>query len=150
MSSMNEEFRRQVGQLHQEGKEPRLVVFSHEGWMKVLREADSALVAVSTIHRDTYSGLKRLIDPRFEAPDIVVTDKTAAEYGFKEERPSAVTFRVDGLDPSKSTMEVVGKSLTAAQLCDIIRSWLEGDDSTHWGAFEKELDRIVTQHGRFE
>ncbi len=41
-------------------------------------------------------------------------------------------------------------AMSAAQLCDIIRGWLDADDPTHWGAFEKALDRAVVQHGRFE
>ena len=52
-------------------------------------------------------------------------------------------------DP-KTMIEIVAQSLSAAQICDICRAWLDSDDATHWGKFEKELDRLIVTHGRFE
>lgn len=33
---------------------------------------------------------------------------------------------------------------TAADLCQSIREWLDEDDPSHWGEFERELDRIIS------
>lgn len=32
---------------------------------------------------------------------------------------------------------------TADELTRVIRAWLDADDSTHWGDFEKALDSII-------
>lgn len=33
--------------------------------------------------------------------------------------------------------------MTASELVAIIRNWLDTDDATHWGDFEKALDRAI-------
>lgn len=37
--------------------------------------------------------------------------------------------------------------MTADQLNAIIRDWLDSEDPTHWGEFEKRLDRAITRSG---
>jgi hypothetical protein len=34
--------------------------------------------------------------------------------------------------------------LTASEVTAVIRAWLDSDDPTHWGSFEKSLDRAIT------
>jgi phage shock protein A len=37
---------------------------------------------------------------------------------------------------------------TADELAEIIRNWLDGDDATHWGDFEKALDAALANQGK--
>jgi hypothetical protein len=91
----------------------------------------------------------------------VVTDKTqvqwfedrrltrAAHGGMGYSRQNAITVKVDGIMGGAPVVEIIAANLTAAQLCDIARAWLDAD-CQKWGDFEKELDAVIVKHGRFE
>ena len=38
------------------------------------------------------------------------------------------------------------RTITAAELKRICRDWLDADDATHWGRFERELDELLERH----
>ena len=153
-----DEFFRQRSDLVEASKTPRTVIFSTEGWRKALKEMEDAGAgyAHNIVHgpSPTYCGLHRCTDDRPNRPDIVVSELTQAEYFAPRPRQRAITVqgtfgKFGGQEP-KTMVQLVASSLDAATLCDIIREWLDSDDATHWGEFEKALDEVVTKHGRFE
>lgn len=163
MSTMFDEYFRQRSDLVEAGKKPIGVVFSNEGWMKVLKEDhERSSPMVTPGPSSIYGGLHRWIDPELKV-DIVVTHLTQVAW-FEENRlmrernrtrQNAISFAMKGTfgklgdQPEPKTMiEVVAQSLDAATLCDIIMHWLGADP--HWGDFEKELHAVVEKHGRFE
>ena len=155
MTTLFEEYFRQRSDLVEASKPPRTVVFSHAGWTRALKEEHDAGRDHNITHGPgaTYCGLHRCIDDRQDAPEIVVTHLTQAEY-FAPRKPyqrqEAITVKIDGIMSGPPVAVIVAQNLKAAQLCDIIRAWLDQDDATHWGDFEKALDRAVTEHGTFE
>jgi len=40
-------------------------------------------------------------------------------------------------------LRLFGGAWTAQDIKTMIRAWLDADDATHWGAFEKRLDEII-------
>lgn len=40
--------------------------------------------------------------------------------------------------------------LSARELTTIVRRWLDSDDATHWGDFEKSLDALLTKETRHD
>lgn len=162
MTTLFEEYFRQRSDLVEADKKPIGVVFSHAGWSKALKEeADAGRNMVTQGPSATYGGLHRWIDPELTA-ELVVTDKTqvqwfedrrlsrAAHAGMGYSRQNAITVKIDGIMSGAPVVEIIAANLKAAQLCDIIRAWLDSDDATHWGDFEKALDKVVTEHGTFE
>jgi hypothetical protein len=45
--------------------------------------------------------------------------------------------------------EVVGKNMSAVDLCNVIQAWLDVDCQKQ-GPFEKGLQEVITKYGRFE
>lgn len=150
MTTLFEEYFRQRSDLVEADKKPIGVVFSHEGWSKALKE-ESERSMVTQGPSATYGGLHRWIDPELKV-DIVVTEKTQVEWfeGKRRPRQNAITVKIDGIMGGPPVAEIVAANLTAAQLCDIARAWLDSDDATHWGEFERGLDALIVKHGRFE
>lgn len=152
MSTLFEEYFRQRSDLVEADKKPIGVVFSHDGWSKALKEeADAGRNMVTQGPSATYGGLHRWIDPELKV-DIVVTEKTQVEW-FEDRRrnrprQNAITVKIDGIMDGPPVVEILAQNLTAAQLCDIIMTWLGQDP--HWGDFEKELHAVVEKHGTFE
>lgn len=151
MTALFEEYFRQRSDLVEADKKPIGVVFSHEGWSKALKEEqDRGRNMVTQGPSATYGGLHRWIDPELKV-DIVVTEKTQVEwFEGKRHRPrqNAITVKIDGIMDGPPVVEILAQNLTAAQLCDIIMSWLGQDP--HWGDFEKALHKVVEEHGTFE
>lgn len=83
-------------------------------------------------------------------------DFRAGKRSVDQEHPGRQTphgyhaTRAKMMVDDQATLELMGKAANAAQVCDFIRAFLDADDATHWGDFEKALDRVVVQHGRFE
>lgn len=159
---IRDEYFRQRSDLAEADKVPRTVIFSHEGWSKALKEESQNTVNITHGPSATYCGLHRCIDPSQKA-DIVVTHLTQAEYFAPRPRQNAVTVQLS-FDAAKgqcladgepvgdpiTTAQIIGSALTAAQLCDIIRAWLDSDDATYWGKFERALDDVLERYGTFE
>lgn len=152
MTTVYEQFLEQRGRLARSYITPTAIVFSTNGHMKAMREnrENGAFVpATSPGGSPTYSGLPYSID-REQEEDIKVltamthTPSNAVRFAMRG------PFGKFGSERPKTMIEIVANSLDAATLCDIIRAWLDGDDATHWGEFEKALDRVVVEHGRFE
>jgi hypothetical protein len=147
MTTVHEQALRQFYAIDGKGVTPTQVLFSPDGYIKARREREAqGAFGHDRTGFTTYMGLPFATMPSLKA-DVSV------QYAIDEGSappPAGVSFRVDHLDPRQTTMQIVGQALTAAQLCDVIRSFLDADDATHWGAFERELDRVVTEHGRFE
>lgn len=143
--------------LVRDGKLPVRVVFSPEGHRKALKEnLEGQGFNPRTLNSPpTYMGLPYKILPNMRGDIGLHTE-------FEEMRGAATLklgfdasngqVTVDGRPHGEplSIMQIVGQHLSAAQLCDIIRAWLDSDDATHWGDFEKTLDRAIVEHGRFE
>lgn len=146
-----DEFWKSRSDLVEADKQPRTVVFSSQGWMEAMKEAFHNASWITHGPSATYCGLHRSIDRDTDAPKIVVTHLTQAEYYYeKRQRPLAVKVSFDPSNPDGlPQMEVLGRALTAAQLCDIIQAWLEAGDC-HYGDFEKGLRDILQKEGRFE
>lgn len=148
---------KQAGEMERDGKTPMAVIFSHEGWARALKEMTASTIDSHDVPSDQYLGLTRAIDGKSET-EVVVIDKTPREY-FKRGgyvRPTGpqgsgqpIRVTVTGLE-GPLTAEVLGKHLTAAQLCGIIQGFLDADDFTHFGAFEHSLEALLKVHGTFE
>lgn len=133
------------------GQDATRIIFSEEGFLEAKREGDGSLAggnADGTI--TTYMGIPysvhagQLAPIRVQSTQSYPPNSTAIRFAMHG------TFGKLGHAEPKTMIELVAQSLDAATLCDIIRKWLDGDDATHWGEFEKALDRAVTEHGRFE
>lgn len=120
---------------------PTFTSFSPDGFMQAMKDhADSFGNYGPTMKPTTFMGLPYKVDNA--QTELLKVQSTCDS--------PPISFRVDHLNPHQTTMQIVGKSLTAAQLCDIARAWLDADDASHWGEFEKGLDELITKHGRFE
>lgn len=157
MTTIHEQFLEIRRRLVRDGTPPVRVVFSPEGHRKALKEnADNSLFNPATRPGGppTYSGLPYKVLPNMRGDIGLHTSfepqrgAVVLKLGFD---PASGHVMVDGKPHGEpiSIMQVVGASLTAAQLCDIIRAWLDAD-CQKWGTFEKELDRVVVEHGCFE
>lgn len=154
--SIHAQFLEIADRLTREGKPPVRVIFSPHGHTKALAENGEFLGGNSKEPFKTYMGL----------PFTIRSDMSGdigLDYKF-EQRRDAVTVQLsfdaksgymfaDGhrlVGEPVQVMQIVGSKLTAPQLCDLIQGFLDADDATHFGPFEKELERIVRKHGRFE
>lgn len=139
--------------LEQDGLDPVTVVFSPVGWRRAAKEVLADGIEPSA--DATFMGLKRMIHARAKA-EVVVTHLEPLAYAEKarEERlypgrQTAITLKTSG-PLQGTTIEIIAANLQASKLQDICRAWLDGDDASHWGEFEKGLDELITKHGRFE
>lgn len=153
MTTVYEQFLEQRGRLARAYIAPTAIVFSSEGHMKAMREnrENGAFVpATSPGGLPSYSGLPYSIDKE-QKEDIKVLNAMTHSPGNRAIRfaMSGTFGKLSGEEP-KTMIEVIAQSLDAATLCNIIRAWLDNDDATHWGKFERGLDRLLETHGRFE
>ncbi len=148
MTTIHEQFLEQSARLARSYIAATGVTFSPDGHMKVMRE-NQENGSFAFDNSSSYCGLPYSVD-KDQKEDIKVlnamthTPNSAVRFAMRG------PFGKFGSERPKTMIEIVANSLDAATLCDIIRKWLDGDDATHWGEFEKELDRVVTEHGRFE
>lgn len=154
MATIHEQFLEIADRLRREGHEPVRVIFSNHGYDKARMEGGDSFDGKTAW--TSYMGLPYTIRSD-------MSGEIGLDYQF-EKRPDAVTVELsfdarsgymsaDGkrlVGEPVQIMQIVGSKLTAAQICDLCRGWLDSDDATHWGAFEKGLDRLIEQHGRFE
>jgi len=145
-----DEFFRQRSDVVEASQTPRTVTFSYEGWNKAQLET----LAGDNIKYTppTYCGLPHMVDPNQTAP-IVVTHEYPHEVQARLKQPfrrqNAITVKIDGIMSGAPVVEILAANLTAAQLCDIARAWLDAD-CQKWGKFETDLDKVITEHGRFD
>jgi hypothetical protein len=160
MSTLSDEYFRQRSDLVEASLTPRTVIFSHPGFHKAMGEESPGMHHFSNPPQDvprTYCALPYVIDRNataelvvtHEAPELVAQRLTASAQARHRQRQGAVTLKMAGLT-GDTTAEIVGSKLNAAQLCDIIRAFLDADDATHWGKFERALDATLIKYGRFE
>lgn len=157
MTKMFEEYFRQRSDIVEASQTPRVVVFNQQGYSRAMREADKEGNHFNMnpgVDGRTYCGLPYLIDHQQDA-ELVVTHEFPyqVQERIRSQRPhrqNAITVKLDGIMSGPPVAEIIASNLTAAQLCDIARAWLDSDDATHWGDFEKGLDELITKHGRFE
>lgn len=155
MTTIQEQFLEIRDRLMRAGTPPVRVSFSSEGYLQAMKENVTHDLFTGALHCQKYMGLPYSVRSDQRGPIGLHTEF--------EQRRGAVTLKlgfdatsghvtVDGKPHGEpiSVMQVLGEQLSAAQLCDIIRAWLDSDDATHWGEFEKALDRVVVEHGRFE
>lgn len=156
MTTIHEQFLEIAAGLERRGTPARRVVFSDHGYRKMLNERRSWEVASDPFNPPrTYMGLPYSVLPGMAGeiglhPDYEPTrGAVTIKLGFDA---TSGRVLVDGKPHGEpvSMMQIVGKSLSAAQVCDICMAWLESDDPTHWGTFEKELFAVIEKHGRFE
>lgn len=152
MTTIRKQYLEIRDRLLREGHEPVRVIFSSDGYMKALMEGQHS----DNNPFESYMGLPFTVRSDM-AGDI------GLDYQFESSRRGAVTVKlefnaqtghvlVDGKPFGEPIhmMQIIGSQLTAAQLCDLIRAWLDSEDATHWGQFERGLDKVVSDHGRFE
>lgn len=151
-----DEYFRQRSDILEASQTPRTVIFNHAGYARAMKEA---MPSESHFNMNpqgpdgrTYANLPYVVDPRQEA-EIVVTheNRWAVENTVRNGKPhqNAITVKIDGIMDGPPVVEIIAANLTAAQLCDIARAWLDAD-CQKWGDFEKELDAVIVKHGRFE
>jgi len=151
---IHEQFLEIAERLERKGTPAVRVIFSPNGYMKAMREQRDNFFP-QDVPPTTYMGLPYTIRSDM-AGDIGLhtefeprRDAVTVQLGF-----TAATghVTVDGKPHGKpiNILQIVGSSLTAAQLCDIIQAWLDSDDASHFDDFEKELQAVVERHGRFE
>jgi len=61
--------------------------------------------------------------------------------------PNTINFEpadIDIFEAGWKAAKEAPRPMTAAQLTEIIRSWLDADHAGHWGAFERALDAAIT------
>ena len=82
-----------------------------------------------------------------QVPDGGVTDDV---YAWKE----PVNYAIPAFEVNRAEIEAALQTpipppsvKTAADLKAIIRAWLDADDPTHWGAFERGLNKLVEGGG---
>lgn len=123
---------------------PTGITFSHDGYMRAMMEDDKGAFRLSGVDGKptTYLGMVVHISETLQGPFQL-------DYGKKH---GHVTMEINAstLLGGISVYEVIGATLTAAELCDIIQGFLDTDDPCAWGPFEKALHDVVTKHGRFE
>lgn len=153
-TSLVDEYFRQRSDVVEASQTPRTVIFSHEGYTRAMAEnlKNSAHFG-SNAEGKSYCGLPYVID-RAQTAELVVTHEYKHEVERKllvaRPRQNAITVKIDGIMGGAPVVEILAGNLKAAQLQDICRAWLDADDATHWGDFEKGLDELITKHGRFE
>lgn len=149
MTTIHEQYREQRPKLAESYIMPTRITFSPDGYTKMRAEHDSTSLwntAGPSGAPNTYDGW----------PYSVVNDQAEevklhnAMTDGPRQRQNAITIKIDGIMSGAPVAEIVAANLTAAQLCDIARAWLDSDDATHWGEFEKGLDELIVKHGRFE
>lgn len=149
MTTIHEQYREQRRKLAESYIMPTRITFSPAGYTKMRAEHDSTSLwntAGPSGSPDTYDGW----------PYSVVNDQAKevklhnAMTDQPRPRQNAITVKIDGIMSGAPVAEIIAANLKAAQLCDIIRAWLDSDDATHWGDFEKALDKVLEEHGRFE
>lgn len=156
MTTIYDQFTEQRRNLARKYMTPSCVVFSQSGHKQAMREnihSQLFMPALSAGGRATYGGLPYSIIPDQEAaPAITVLAELPSPPAQRAIRFAmrGMFGKLDAASPPKTMVEVVAQSLDAATLCDIIRTWLDSEDATQWGDFEKALDRAVVEHGRFE
>lgn len=101
--------------------EPRMVTFNDKGYVEMLRE--SGTHDPSPIESKTYMGLP---------------------FTIRHEQSGRVALH------SSIPGTKIQQRCTQAQICDRIRAWLDADDPSNWGPFERALDSAVVRFGRFE
>lgn len=148
-----EQYREQRRKLVEAYIQPTRITFSPAGYTKMLSEHDS-----TTLHHsagpagkpNTYDGWPYSVVN--DQQEEVKLHNAMTDSGRPRQRAITVqgTFGKFGGQEPKTMVQLVASSLDAATLCDIIREWLDADDATHWGDFEKELHAVVEKHGRFE
>jgi hypothetical protein len=149
MGAIYDEVTRQRGHMITAGQVPRSVIFSTEGFSKALQERDNLAVR-GAMQGPTYSGLKHTVDPN-QTEDVVVSEQSVEEWA-RDRRPRGpvVSFTSSGLQ-GPMTMKVIGKGLTAAQLCDVIMAHCQPHiDAGTQTPLQRALYAAVTNFGRFK
>lgn len=152
MSTILEQYRDQRRKLATSYIIPTRITFSHDGYKKMMCEADSMALMLNpntpAWDPPTYDGLPYSVVN--DQPEEVKVHNAMTDTG----RQNAITLQMKGTfgklgtEEPKTMVQIVAQSLDAATLCDIIMHWLGADP--HWGDFEKALHKVVEEHGRFE
>lgn len=123
------------------GDVPTGITFSQDGYMRAVMEDDACAVTFREGGAPSYLGLEVTISETLQGVFQL-------DYGRKPTAPISITMPYG--PGGVNVMELAGSCMTAADLCDIIQGFLSSDDPGAWGPFEKALDRVVKEHGRFE
>lgn len=121
---------------------PSGITFSQDGYMRAVMEDDACAMSFKEKGAPVYLGM-----------DVTISDTLQGafqiDYG-KKAHTVTVDLNAASLIGSISLYEVIGSTLSAAELCDIIQGFLDNDDPCAWGDFEKALHKTIKEHGRFE
>lgn len=91
-------------------------------------------VAILEVAQSTYDDIKQRIEKINE-------NVGGNQYGHMFLSDGGIDLTHIAVKPER-----VRKAKTAAELKAQIREWLDSDDATHWGDFEKELDDVIGRH----
>lgn len=123
---------------------PTSITFSPDGYMRAMMEDDKGAFCLSGVEGKptTYLGMPVHISETLQGPFQL-------DYG---KQVGHVTMEINGatLLGGINVFEVIGATLSAAEVCDLIQGFLENDDPSAWGPFEKALHKVITEHGTFE
>lgn len=161
MTTIHEQYREQRRKLAESYIMPTRITFSPAGYTKMRAEHDSTSLwntAGPSGSPDTYDGWPySVVNEQAEEVKLhnAMTDQPRG-------RQNAITVQLsfdaangqclaDGQPVGEpiTTAQIIGSALTAAQLCDIIRAWLDAD-CQKWGKFEHALDDVLERYGTFE
>lgn len=147
--SIYEQYIEQRGRLAASYIVPTRITFSPTGYANMMREKESMTMMLNLgsakEQPGTYDGLPlSVVNEQTEEVKIhnAMTDPP--------KRQNAITVKIDGIMGGAPVVDIIAANLTAAQLCDIIQAWLDSDDHSHFGAFEKGLKEVLTKEGRYE
>ena len=122
---------------------PSGITFSQDGYMRAMMEDDSCAFALREKGSPTYLGMDVSISETLQGSFQI-------DYGGKKAGQVTVEFDASKMIGAISIYEVIGSTLTAAEVCDLIQGFLDSDDPCAWGPFEKGLHDLIRKHGRFE
>lgn len=122
---------------------PSGITFSQDGYMRAMMEDDSCAFSFRENGAPTYLGMEVTVSETLQGVFQI-------DYGEKKHGRVTMEINPASLLAGISVFEVIGSTLSAAELCDLIQGFLETDDPCAWGPFEKALHDVVQKHGRFE
>lgn len=154
MTNIRDMFQKQSKHLTDNNIEPCKVLFSERGFLIISSRFDGEAANLFDIYAKTYFGLPYEVDPgQLELVKVVGADWKARTHFRGGASSGGISITVDSikdLQSGKGLIVLAGERLSKAQMCDLIRAYLESVPDDERGTFEAYIDRAVRIDGRFE
>lgn len=142
----------QCDQLRRQDETPKHVAFSSEGYRKAFawqQHANGMVLTASDMGLpQTYGGLPYSVEPKATEELRVLSFISASGWaGTPQSEPVRLTVASADLQAGKTSLEVAGAKLSAAQLCDIIAAWCKANPRDD---LQPALHKAISMFGRFE